>query len=680
MRRMTSVFLAAAIAFCPVGAIAFAEGESDLNSQVTTSQTAPVGPDDLLPGSKLPDNSTDEQAKKSDGAPGEEATTQDAENATAGKPTVEDSAQPSEPESKTLPDLSSELKPFSPAKKITTIGGATRFETSEAQALDGWTSSNWAIVASAYSYADSICGSGLAGALGCPILLTDGGTLSSTASDVITKLSVKHVIVLGGEDVVSSQVANQLERLVGEKVTRLAGDTRFETQTAIYDFGVEYNLWNTDTAIVSYGWNFADALSVSPIAYKLKAPIFFADGTLPDAQAKEILTSDFNQFIVTGGSDVVYESAVSQLKSKGSVVRLGGDTRFETSAEIARYAVSSCGMTWDGMAFSSGWVPFDALGGGALQGSRNSVLVLKNEGDSTGANIPSGANPSNYVYFGGGAVYSDAFKILMAKRFGYDPSQIDGASYSTNGNWYYIDGRAYYWNGSDWTRGWAHADGSRFFEYDTGAMHTGWYSENGIWFDFGSDGVFVSTHYHNIEWAGQPNNYYCGPTSGYMILRNVGAWTSAWGDGLNIWNVADYMHTDNYGYTSFQDRWFARGMNNWLGHDVYTSVHTPSYVTVRNAIMGSYYNGYATALDEQERRGGPHFNGHNNGTFAHIMVVDGYDWDSDSVYICDPGAPVLWPSGSGHFWYWSLRDFVETYMQNEINGARERIGVHYAWY
>lgn len=578
--------------------------------------------------------------------------------------------------------VSSSLKPLAVSKAITTVGGPTRYETSALQALDGWSSSDWAIIACGETYADSICASGLAGALNCPILLTGVSYVPDVTSNVLAELGVKHVIVLGGTDVVSQGVESQLANITGGDVTRLAGPTRFETQMEVYRYGLNKGLWSTDAAVVSYGMNFADALAVSPLAYKLKAPVFYAsgDGQLPAEQKAALASSAFSRYIVTGGNDVVSGSVTSWLGTLGSTVRLGGTTRFETSLEIARYAVSSCGMTWDGMAFTSGYAPYDALGGGALQGSRNSVLVLKNPGDTTGACVPSGSNPSSYRYFGGSAIYPDAFKVLMAKKSGFDPDQVDGVSFSTSGNWYYIGGQTYLWNGSDWTRGWANAGGTRFFEYDTGAMHTGWYFENGQYFDFGSDGVWVPTHYHNIQWAGQPNNYYCGPTSGYMILRNVGAWTSAWGDGLNIWNVAIYMHTDAYGYTSFQDRWFMRGMNNWLGWNCYTSVHTPSYETVRNAIMGSYVNGYATALDEQERRGGPHFNGHNNGTFAHIMVVDGYNQNDDSVYICDPGAPTLWPSGSTHFWYWSLRDFVQTYMQNEINGARERIGVHYAWY
>lgn len=168
----------------------------------------------------------------------------------------------------------------------------------------------------------------------------------------------------------------------------------------------------------------------------------------------------------------------------------------------------------------------------------------------------------------------------------------------------------------------------------------------------------MTTYYHNIEWANQPNNYYCGPTSAFMVLRSVGAWYSTSGAPPSIYNVAQYMHTDAYGYTSFHDRWLSRGMNDWLGRNVYTSVHTPSYETVRDAFVNSYRNGYATVLDERERCGCPHFNGHNNGTFAYLMVVDGYEQGSNTVYIADPGAPTLWPSGSANFWYPSLRDFL----------------------
>ena len=80
-------------------------------------------------------------------------------------------------------------------------------------------------------------------------------------------------------------------------------------------------------------------------------------------------------------------------------------------------------------------------------------------------------------------------------------------------------------------------------------------------------------------------------------------------------------------------------------------------------MLKSYSTGYATCVDEQERRGGPHFNGHGNTTFSHIMVVDGYNEATDQVYFADP-AP-------------SLRTFTNTYLAQEyIRDGRQHIGIY----
>ena len=323
-------------------------------------------------------------------------------------------------------------------------------------------------------------------------------------------------------------------------------------------------------------------------------------------------------------------------------------------------------------------------------------------GVDTGAVAPEGSQ-SGWVesggrrfYGNGDGTYATGWKTIDGKRYWFDakgrmamgPVDVDGTIYFLGSDgamltgWQTIAGRRYYFDPSSGALrrdGWLHL-GSDYYYVDptSGAAATGWITLNGQLYELDGNGKWIKVHSHNIQWAGQPNNYFCGPTSGYMILRNVGKWTSAYGASLSIENVASAMRTRAYGYTSFQDRWFMKGMNSWLGASVYTSVHTPSYETVRNAVMRSYQNGYATVVDTQERRGGPHVNGHNNATFFHIMVVDSYNEESDEVQIVDPGAGVLWPGGSQKFWYYSLKDFVSTYMQNEVYGDRQYIGVHYA--
>lgn len=94
----------------------------------------------------------------------------------------------------------------------------------------------------------------------------------------------------------------------------------------------------------------------------------------------------------------------------------------------------------------------------------------------------------------------------------------------------------------------------------------------------------------------------------------------------NAWAVDDYMKTNQYGFTSFRDCQFERGMNSWLGKDIYYSVTYSLYSQLRNAILRSYETGYAVAVNAQERRGSDyHPNDCNNGTFAHVMAIDGFD-------------------------------------------------------
>ena len=98
---------------------------------------------------------------------------------------------------------------------VRTIAGSSRYETSAAQAVYAFPSSSWAIVASGVGYADSICAAGLAGALGCPIILTEPGALSQTTASALSQIGARNIILLGSLEVASGQVEQDLIDLVG---------------------------------------------------------------------------------------------------------------------------------------------------------------------------------------------------------------------------------------------------------------------------------------------------------------------------------------------------------------------------------------------------------------------------------------------------------------------------------
>ena len=188
----------------------------------------------------------------------------------------------------------------------------------------------------------------------------------------------------------------------------------------IYRYGKDRSLWDGSTAIVANGSgsNFADALSASPVAFAGRAPIFIADesGRLPLEQQKALISGasdgNFSNVLLVGGSSRIDEFTEGFANSVGSIAskktgsysceRLAGETRYETSAKLASWAVSKGILSADNAGFASATSPYDALGGGALQGHRGSVLLLVSDGSYSAAvaSLSSGGVGS-ISFFGG---------------------------------------------------------------------------------------------------------------------------------------------------------------------------------------------------------------------------------------------------------------------------------------
>lgn len=313
---------------------------------------------------------------------------------------------------------------------VRTLGGSNRYETNAAQVLFAFSSSQWAIVASGVGYADSICAAGLAGALDCPIVLTERDALSSVASSTLKTIGAKNIILLGSTDVASARVEQDLKTLVGSagSVERVWGVDRYATQMAVYKYGQDRGLWTGDTVVVSNATGFADALAISPLSFKLKAPVFYVDSTnyFPAAQEAAVRSCGKSKFLITGDTKVMSPRVESLLGSLGNVKRLAGANRYKTSLAIAQYAVS-LGMSWNGAAITSGSAPYDALGGGPVQGRENSVIVLMEEDDHRYVPfIPFPSKPTSMKFFGDKAIYSSAYKTRFALQAGFSLTDIEG--------------------------------------------------------------------------------------------------------------------------------------------------------------------------------------------------------------------------------------------------------------
>ena len=276
-------------------------------------------------------------------------------------------------------------------------------------------------------YADALSGSGLAGVLDAPLLLTHSDELPSEVRTRIGQLHATHVYILGGTVAVSSSVEEELESH-GIEVSRICGDTIYETSLAISQKIVELG-GSSDEAIVANPTAFQDAVSASSFAYRYHVPILLQTwGDTAADRGYDQAGLDFlagRECIVLGGAAAVSDDSVSSLDV---VHRCAGATAYDTSLAIAEYFVETGRLNASSVSIASGIVPYmgvDALAAAAIAGRQGGVVLLAQPNGSY--DYYSTAAPDAFIdahkadvrqvhVLGGAVVMPDAFFTSVQER------------------------------------------------------------------------------------------------------------------------------------------------------------------------------------------------------------------------------------------------------------------------
>lgn len=250
------------------------------------------------------------------------------------------------------------------SSKYARISGADRYETSSKIALDGWTQSDYAVLASGEDYPDALCATPLAGKYNSPLLLTEKLSLTKVTKDTIEKLKVKNIFIIGGKAVISSSIENQLTTL-GIKVTRLAGDTRYETAIKVAE-----QLGNVSQITVVTGEDYADALSIAPIAVIKKMPIILVGKSNIPIVVKEYISNNSisKTYVIGKGTSIIDEDGLP------NVTEINGIDKY--SRNIAIITAFKSSLNFSSIYLATGENFADALSGSVLAGINENPLVL----------------------------------------------------------------------------------------------------------------------------------------------------------------------------------------------------------------------------------------------------------------------------------------------------------------
>jgi glucose/arabinose dehydrogenase len=164
-----------------------------------------------------------------------------------------------------------------------------------------------AYVATGLGFADALAGGVAAAVNGGPVALVTRDEIPGPTADELQRLDPGRIVVLGGTQVVSGQVADELEQYTEGSVERLAGNTRYGTAAAVSQ-ATFTDPGSVDSAYMATGLDYPDALAGVPAAAQANAPVLLVPGDcVPQAADDEADRLGISQAVILGGEQAVAE-------------------------------------------------------------------------------------------------------------------------------------------------------------------------------------------------------------------------------------------------------------------------------------------------------------------------------------------------------------------------------------
>ena len=201
------------------------------------------------------------------------------------------------------------------------IYGPTRFETAIYVANKVGTNDG-VFVTNGRAYPDALSVSSIAASKGYPIVYTEKDSINKDVKKYIEDNKISNVYFVGGNGVIDDKVLAQVKNS-----KRLSGIDRYETNNAVLDHFV--NELNFENVYFVTGQNFADALSIAPLAADKNAPVILTNKNINKNLENVVnsqLTSE-SKLIAIGGEAVVPSNVLNNFKSEFKTIKITEDNK-----------------------------------------------------------------------------------------------------------------------------------------------------------------------------------------------------------------------------------------------------------------------------------------------------------------------------------------------------------------
>ncbi|MBN2848424.1 MAG: cell wall-binding repeat-containing protein [Coriobacteriia bacterium] len=318
--------------------------------------------------------------------------------------------------------------------EVDRTSGTNRYLTAVETSKAYFGRANNAVLCTGANFPDALAAAPLARLLKAPLLLTRQDAVDDATMDELNRLAVSDVYVIGGPDVVSNAVMNQLASELDMTVHRISGVDRYATSVAVANFMSSRltGVYSVRRAFFARGDNFPDALAVGPVAATAMSPIILVKtNEVPAVVATAVDNLNLTSGVIVGGSDVVSDGVKTTLRTlmiaNGGddhdpliIERWSGPDRYATAISVIEHGLEARWIDLDTVGIATGLNFPDALGGGAALGCYGSPLLL-----TRATSVPDSVTTFLVVHeyeigridvFGGADVVSDTVKNTIAGK------------------------------------------------------------------------------------------------------------------------------------------------------------------------------------------------------------------------------------------------------------------------
>lgn len=299
-----------------------------------------------------------------------------------------------------------------------TIIGANRFDTAkEISSVGNWkaSGSDTVVLVNGNAIADGITATPLASSYNSTILLTNTDELPAQTIEEMNSLAPKTVILIGGENAISSKLEQEIKTTFNAETKRISGQDRY--QTAIKIANELGNREEIKTAYMVSGNGEADALSVASKAGEEKQPIILVkkDGITEESYTWLTERKLENAYFI-GGPNAINDSAIAKMNEitteDVSGNRIYGNDRLDTNAKVIEKFYGDTDL--QSVLVSKSDALVDALSAGPLAAKLHSPIVLMdNSGLSSEQNrVLANKKVETPYQIGGGVSYIGMDKLI----------------------------------------------------------------------------------------------------------------------------------------------------------------------------------------------------------------------------------------------------------------------------